>query len=49
MINMIISIILWGMAVGVVIIGTFIGVLLMWVTQFDKKLKQQAWEREQDG
>ena len=43
-----ISMILWIISIGVVIVGTCVGMLLMWVTQFDRKIKQQAKEREED-
>ena len=35
--------------VGVVLMLASVGVLLVWATKFDKHIKKQSEEREEDG
>jgi len=49
MIKDVLTTIIWAICIGVVSMVTLVGVLLVWATKFDKHLKQQGKEREEDG
>jgi general stress protein CsbA len=40
--------IFWAICIGVVSMAACVGMLLIWATKFDKHLKKQTQEREED-
>ena len=48
MVNLIMSVTLWAVCVGVVSMLTLVGVILFWAVKFDEHIKNQTKEREED-
>jgi len=48
MINLIMSVIIWSICVGIVGMMTIVGVVLIWATKFDQHIRQQTKKRQDD-